>query len=100
MANLPSTYMNQGRWKEAEELEVHVMEERQRVLGEEHPNTLTSMNNLAFTLQCQARHKDALVLLERCFHLRQQVLGEQPHKTQSSPNTLYGWRAERSDESP
>jgi hypothetical protein len=76
------------------------MEARQRVLGEEHPNTLTSMNNLAFTLQCHVRHKDALVLMERCFRLRQQVLGEQHHKTQSSLNTLYGWRAERSDESP
>jgi hypothetical protein len=26
IANLASTYWNQGRWKEAEELEVHVME--------------------------------------------------------------------------
>jgi hypothetical protein len=51
MANLASTYSNQGRWKEAEELEVQVMETRKRVLGEEHPSTLTSMNNLAFTLK-------------------------------------------------
>ena len=33
MANLASTYRNQGRWKEAEELEVQVMETRKRVLG-------------------------------------------------------------------
>jgi hypothetical protein len=51
MANLASTYINQGRWKEAEELEVQVMETSSRVLGDEHPNTLTSMANLAFTLQ-------------------------------------------------
>ncbi|KAF4921131.1 Kinesin light chain 3 [Colletotrichum fructicola] len=31
MANLASTYSNQGRWKEAEELEVRVMETRKRV---------------------------------------------------------------------
>jgi len=43
MGNLASTYRNQGRWKEAEELDVQVMETRKRVLGEEHPSTLTSM---------------------------------------------------------
>jgi hypothetical protein len=47
MANLASTYRNQGRWKEAEELFVQVMETSLRVLGQEHPDTLTSMNNLA-----------------------------------------------------
>ena len=45
--NLTSTYRNQGRWKEAEELEAQVMETRKSVLGTEHPNTLISMANLA-----------------------------------------------------
>jgi len=40
-------YNLRGRWKEAEELEVQVMETSARVLGEEHPSTLTSMANLA-----------------------------------------------------
>jgi DNA repair protein RadC len=38
MNNLASTYQNQGRWKEAEDLEVLVMETRKRVLGQEHPD--------------------------------------------------------------
>ena len=42
-------YYDEGRSKEAEELEVQVMEIRKRVLGEEHPSTLTSMANLAST---------------------------------------------------
>jgi hypothetical protein len=49
MAMVASTYRNQGRWKEAKELEVQVMETRKRVLREEHPSTLTSMANLAYT---------------------------------------------------
>ncbi len=53
MANLASTYRNQGRWKEAEELEVGVMETTKRVLGKEHPDTLTIMANLAFTWKGQ-----------------------------------------------
>jgi len=43
VANLASTYRNQGRWKEAEELDVQVMETRKRVLGQEHPDTLNSV---------------------------------------------------------
>jgi hypothetical protein len=46
MANPASTYWNQGRWKEAEELEVQLMETRKRVLGAEHPDTLTSIFSL------------------------------------------------------
>jgi len=48
IADLASMYRNQGKWKEAEELEVRVIEMRKRVLGEKHPDTLESMSNLAF----------------------------------------------------
>ena len=33
MGNLASTYRNQGRWNEAEQLDVQVMEMRKKVLG-------------------------------------------------------------------
>lgn len=46
MAHLAWTFWNQGRWKEAKELEVQVMETSKRVLGQERPDTLTSMSNL------------------------------------------------------
>jgi hypothetical protein len=42
-----TTLFSDGRWKEAEELEVQVMEASKRVLGDEHPHTLTSMTNVA-----------------------------------------------------
>ncbi|KIW09738.1 hypothetical protein PV08_12022 [Exophiala spinifera] len=59
MANLASTYRHQGRWTQAEELEVQVMETMKRVLGEEHPSTLTSMGNLASTYRHQGRWTQA-----------------------------------------
>jgi hypothetical protein len=34
MANLASTYRNQGRWTEAEKMEVQAMETSQRMLGD------------------------------------------------------------------
>ena len=50
MAMVAFTYRNQGRWTEAEQLEVEVMETRKAVLGEEHADTLTSMGNLRIAL--------------------------------------------------
>jgi hypothetical protein len=43
------TLHRDGRWKEAEELFVQVIETRKRVLREEHLDTLTSIDNLAST---------------------------------------------------
>jgi hypothetical protein len=49
MGNLASTYRNQRRWNEAEQLDVQVMDMRKKLLGAEHPDTLTSVGNLAST---------------------------------------------------
>ena len=59
MANLAATYWNQGRWKEAEELQVEVMQTSLRRIGEEHPDTLSSMANLAATYRKQGQWKEA-----------------------------------------
>ncbi|KAL4934882.1 hypothetical protein BDV06DRAFT_217819 [Aspergillus oleicola] len=48
-----------GRYREAEELEVQVLEIWKQVLGPEHPDTLTSMANLASTYWNQGRSKEA-----------------------------------------
>jgi hypothetical protein len=55
MANLASTYRNQGRWDEAEKLEVQVTETRKAKLKVDHPDTLTGMANLASTLWNRGR---------------------------------------------
>jgi len=92
MANLASTYRNQGRWKEAEELDVGVMKTRKRVLGEEHPRTLTSMANLAFTWKAQGRNAKAIKLMKECINLRSRILDvDHPH-TLSSSAALTGWQ--------
>ena len=92
MGNLASTYRNQGRWKEAEELFVQVMEIKKRVLGEEHPDTLTSINNLALMFWAQGRNDEAILLIEKCFQLRKKVLGAHHPYATSSPATLNGWQ--------
>jgi Tetratricopeptide repeat len=56
-------------------MEVQVMETSRRMLGEEHPETLTSMNNLAFTLKEQGRKGEAIKLMAECVQLCNQALG-------------------------
>jgi tetratricopeptide (TPR) repeat protein len=88
MNNLASTYTNQGRSKEAEELEVQVMETRKRVLGQEHPSTLTSMANLASTYRNQGRSKEAEELEVQVMETRKRVLGQVHLDTLTSMNNL------------
>jgi hypothetical protein len=54
------------------------------VLGPEHPDTLTSMVNLAFTWKGQERLGDALALMQECASLRTRVLGSNHPHTKSS----------------
>ena len=94
MGNLASMYRNQGRWKEAEQLEVQVMETSLRVLGNEHPDTLTRMANLAFTLKDKGLIRKAVSLIESCYKLRVLVLGSQHHDCILSYETLTTWSLE------
>jgi hypothetical protein len=91
MANLASTYRNQGRWKEAEELQAKELKVCSRVLGEEHPDTLISMDNLASIWKDQGRDEEAIKLMTECIRLRMQVLGADHPSTRSSGGRLHNW---------
>ena len=58
---------------------------------EEHPNTLISMKNLAHTWEGQGRTTEAISIMERCFQLRKQVLGPRHPRTEASLKTLHEW---------
>ncbi|CZR69913.1 uncharacterized protein PAC_19813 [Phialocephala subalpina] len=75
IANLASTYSSQGRWKEAEELFVQVMETRKTKLGANHSTTLTSMANLASTYWKQGRWDEAEELFVQVMETRKTKLG-------------------------
>ncbi|KAL9057409.1 MAG: hypothetical protein Q9162_002354 [Coniocarpon cinnabarinum] len=55
-------YADEGWWEEAETLQVDVMEKTTAKLGPDHPDTLTSMANLASTYQNQGRWEEAETL--------------------------------------
>ncbi|OLN81555.1 Kinesin light chain 1 [Colletotrichum chlorophyti] len=83
-----------GARKEAEELQLRVIEINKRVLGEEHPDTLMSMHNLACTWKAQARWEDAIGLLQGCLRHREDVLGMAHPDTMSSASALASWKLE------
>ena len=76
MANLACTYWNQGRWDDAVKLQEDVLKARIRLLGEEHPDTLTAMANLASTYWNQGRWDDAVKLEEDVLKARIRLLGK------------------------
>ncbi len=79
-----------GRFEEAEELEVQVMETSSRVLRDEHPSTLTSMANLASTYRNQGRWKEAEELEVQVIETSSRVLrDEHPDTLTSMANLAY-----------
>ena len=58
MASLASTYRNQGELKDSEDLGVLVMKSMEW-MGDEHPDTLTSMDSLAHTYTNHGLRKEA-----------------------------------------
>jgi hypothetical protein len=76
-------YSNEkGSYNTAEEMNRGALKGYSTVLGEEHPSTLTSMNNLALTFLEQGRWKEAEELGAQVVETRKRVLGKE------HPNTL------------
>jgi tetratricopeptide (TPR) repeat protein len=82
------TLQDDGRYEEAEALEVQVMQTTKRVLGDEHPDTLTSMANLASTYRKQGRWKEAEELNVQVMQARMRVLSDEHPDTLTSTANL------------
>jgi hypothetical protein len=67
---------------------------RRRVLGEYHPDTLTSMSNLAATRQALGDLEGAHQLHEQALAARRRVLGENYPDTLASMDNLAAVRRE------
>jgi tetratricopeptide (TPR) repeat protein len=59
MNNLALVLSEQGQYSEAEALHRQTLELYKRILGEQHPSTLISINNLASVLKAQGKHEKA-----------------------------------------
>jgi hypothetical protein len=77
-----------GRYNEAKVSFIEVAERQKKVLGAEHPDTLTSMANLASTYRNQGRWKEAEELEVQVIETRKRVLGEENPDTLTSMANL------------
>ncbi|KAJ5737306.1 uncharacterized protein N7483_002431 [Penicillium malachiteum] len=92
---LAIAYSLDGRWQEAEQLEVQaeqlevqVMETRKTKLGKDHPDTLTSMANLASTYWNQGRWQEAEQLEIQVMETHKTKLGKDHPDTLTSMANL------------
>ena len=57
--NIAESYALLGKYREAESIHQQALDIKEKVLGEEHPSTLASMNNLAEVLRQQGKYEEA-----------------------------------------
>jgi tetratricopeptide (TPR) repeat protein len=77
-----------GRYAEARPLFERALEIRERVLGADHPQTATSLNNLAALFKNQGAYAEARPLIERALAITKNILGPDHPQTASSLNNL------------
>ena len=61
---------------------------RKKVLGEEHPDTATSYNNMASNLDAMGKHREAQSLYQTALDLHKKLLGEEHPTTATDYNNL------------
>ena len=79
---------SQGRYGEAEPLYAQALALSREILGEGHPDTLVSLNNLASLYDNQGRYGEAEPLFVQALALRRETLGETHPQTLASLNNL------------
>ena len=65
----------QGKYEAAEEMNRRALEGREKALGKEYPDTLTSVYRLAFLFHQQQQYEAASVLYQRASNGFEGVLG-------------------------
>jgi len=88
MATMGFVYHSLGLYAQAEPLLEQALAERKRVLGDDHLDTLASINGLAILYKSQGRHAEAEPLYLSTLETRKRVLGDDHPHTLASMNNL------------
>lgn len=91
-----STYMDLGLYVQAQQQINRALDLRRGSLGEEHPNTLDTMNYLTSLYAQQGRYSVAEPLAAKVLEMRRRVLGKEHSDTLETMNGLaliYGIKA-------
>jgi serine/threonine protein kinase/Tfp pilus assembly protein PilF len=85
---LADLYRSIGLYDAAYPLQESALATRRRVLGEEHPDTITSINNMGFQLQAQGKLAEAEPYYRDALEKRRRTLGEEHPNTIESINNM------------
>lgn len=77
-----------GQYAEAEPLEREILEQRTRLLGKEHPDTLRSVDSLANVLNNKGNYSGAEVLYRQAVEVYERTLGKDHFDTLYSVSNL------------
>ncbi len=72
-----SLWHDAGKYREAQEALEHALKIHEKILGSDHPDTATTLNNLAELYRYQGRYDEAKPLLKRALKIRVETLD--PH---------------------
>ena len=86
--NLANALLKQGKSAQAERVLRALHEVQMRVLGAEHPNTLTTAGNLAAALSGQGKYADAERIEREMHAVEKYVLGAEHPSTLTTAATL------------
>jgi hypothetical protein len=86
MLDRVAAYLRDGRalYRESEDVFRRAIELSRAILGDEHPDTLTSINNLGETLRAQGNLQQARIIQENNLSTRMRVCGEEHPDTLES----------------
>ena len=85
---LACNYRNQGRYREAEQIDREVLVVRQKIYGDKDSETAESLDNLALDLKAMGRVDEALELQEQALDILINVDGEGSQTTQTAMHNL------------
>jgi hypothetical protein len=85
--NLAASLCHNGRYAEAEQMQLELLAVQQRVLGAEHPYTVGAANNLALCLSRQGKYAEAELMQREVLSMQRRTLGaEHPHTLGTTTN--------------
>jgi len=77
VSNLASVLQQQGKYEAAEEMNRRALEGREKALGKQHPDTLSSVSILAGVLQYRGKYEAAEEMNRRALEGREKALGKE-----------------------
>ena len=88
LSSFSAAFKDVGQYERALELETRVMQLRKQILGDEHPDTLRSMNRISCYLRDIGRSHEAATVSKSVLQTRQELLGSEHRETLESMEGL------------